>query len=338
MIFFIIPELEKIIQRLILCLQILLKIKLIFFQQKKIFMMNTHGWSMLFRLILLKIVQISFFWIKFFKKIFLFFKKRFWFQILDRKQERHAIVIYDIDKEKFITAVEEQTKYWINVKHNAIYFYGDGSDDLIYATQNLNDDGLRHLHLFKFDKQQNIYKINKQLTGFEFNKNEKNNLIENNEKETKWEINNFWVDEKNEKIYFTSNKDIIIQENLYLLNLKDLKIKKITNENYFYYNFNFNFFSNKCICERSSFKSNVETLLINLEDIEKNDKFNFNLVEFMENYETRNLLFSNILKSNQKQNFFNFRNSNNDLIFGQVILPVNYDKNKSYGMVLYVYR
>jgi dipeptidyl-peptidase 4 len=119
-----------------------------------------------------------------------------WLEFIDRKQEKRTIAILKGDEFEVIYE-EEISEYWINVS-DIFYEYKNG---VIISSEKT---GFRHLYHVDFE---NGYEVS-QLTDGE------------------WGVKSIWVDEENEIIYFTGTKDSFIENHLYKLNFKNLKIER----------------------------------------------------------------------------------------------------------------
>jgi dipeptidyl-peptidase 4 len=108
---------------------------------------------------------------------------------LNREQTQTRLISIDTNDKKIEIIDEFKSDIWINVTDVKVFF----SDKRIIASEK---DGFNHLYLFENDKIT-------QLTKGE------------------WVVFNAWGDEKNNLIYFSANKDSVLETHLYCFSLND---------------------------------------------------------------------------------------------------------------------
>jgi dipeptidyl-peptidase-4 len=132
-------------------------------------------------------------------------EKFIYIQVLNREQNHMWLNKYDVSNGKMVkTLFEETNDKWVEPEEN-IHFLNNNNNEFVYMSER---DGYYHAYLCNTDG-----KILKQLT--------KGN----------WVITEFkGFDSKNTKMYFMATKDSPLENNLYSVNLKSLKITRLTNE------------------------------------------------------------------------------------------------------------
>ena len=132
-------------------------------------------------------------------------EKFIFIQVLNRAQNHLWLNKYDAISGKLIkTLFEEQNDKWVEPEE-PIHFLNNNSKEFVFMSER---DGYYHAYLCNTNG-----KIVKQLTKGE------------------WVITRFMgFDKKNTKMYFMATKDSPIERHLYVLDMKSLKIKKITQE------------------------------------------------------------------------------------------------------------
>ncbi len=126
-------------------------------------------------------------------------------QVLNRGQNHMWLNKYDAKNGKLVkTLFEEKNDKWVEPEE-PIHFLNNNSKEFVFMSER---DGYYHAYLYNSDG-----KLIKQLTKGE------------------WVITRFiGFNKKNSKMYFMATKDSPIERHLYVLDMKSLKIMKITQE------------------------------------------------------------------------------------------------------------
>ncbi len=132
-------------------------------------------------------------------------EKFIFIQVLNREQNHMWLNKYDVSTGKMVkTLFEETNDKWVEPEEK-IHFLNNSNDKFVYMSER---DGFYHAYLCNTEG-----KILKQLT------------------KGSWVITAFkGFDSKNTKMYFMATKDSPLENNLYSVNLKTLKITRITKD------------------------------------------------------------------------------------------------------------
>jgi len=130
-------------------------------------------------------------------------EKFIYIQVLNREQNHMWLNKYDAVSGKLVnTLLEEQNDKWVEPEEG-LHFLNNKNDEFVFMSER---DGFYHTYLYNTEG-----KLLKQLTQGE------------------WIITKFMgFDAKNTKMYFMATKDSPIERHLYSLDMKSLKVKKIT--------------------------------------------------------------------------------------------------------------
>jgi hypothetical protein len=155
---------------------------------------------------------------------------KIWLQLLDRKQQHTAYVLFDVDKQEFQVLYEESTDVWINVGH-IFEVLSDGSVIILSEKTGFN-------HLYHIDATGKM----KQLTKGDW-------VVFSDE---------IWVDEKRKLVYFTATKDTPLEKHLYVTSLNQEENEnpiRLTELGYYHNSFAFNQDKSAFCCSLSSITS-----------------------------------------------------------------------------------
>lgn len=226
-------------------------------------------------------------------------EKYIFIQVLNREQNHMWLNQYDALNGKLVkTLFEEQNEKWVEPEEQ-IHFLNNNSNQFVFMSER---DGYYHAYLCNTDG-----KILKQLTKGE------------------WIITKFMgFDKKNTKMYFMATKDSPIERHLYVLDMKSLKIKKITQE------------AGTHSIKLSPDKSLAIDIYSNYTDISrqyqmvstskaKNIKILKKNVDIFKDFELGEMTIDK-LKAND----------GTDLYY-RLIKPTNFDASKKYPVIVYVY-
>jgi dipeptidyl-peptidase 9 len=260
-------------------------------------------------------------------------------QLLDRQQQ-HLLYIA-IDQNEFredttpLTQIhsmsgiqilkEETTSVWINI-HDLTYHYDDGSGRILFASETT---GFRHLYLLSPPSQERTsdrYHVRAITQG------------------DSWQVDDdiLVVDEKRELVYFMGTKDSPLEKHLYVastaLNAVPTKISRLTPAG-FWHDVTFE-------------KEKTERFVSVFSNVKQNFKVQIFQIVYSDNekelpskavaiYDVRlpNELLAPLSVSFpiSPPEFFDFVSSRGEKIFGCFYKPPNYEHNKRYPTVLYVY-
>lgn len=264
------------------------------------------------------ILQNEFKWSEYVVDAGWFSLNKIFLKLIDRRQKHFVIALYDIESKKSIILVEEKDEeYYINV--SPVLFFFKDKKRYIYGSEK---DGFHHLYLNEI-KNDGKTGSPTQLTNGSWIVDLKQNIK---------------VDEDEEIIYFQGRKDSHLQNNLYSVDLKEKKIKRILPKG----------FHHQDICISENFSkiyscfSNLEnppTGSIFIKDKEKNSyKFDLNVYKKELNQFTKERI--------SQPSIFNFKSKlTNSIIYGIVYPPsreimeheLKKNPKKKFPAVLYVY-
>nr|QBK88429.1 MAG: S9 family peptidase [Mimivirus LCMiAC01] len=150
-----------------------------------------------------------------------------WMKLLDRKQKKYCIVLYDyIAQTSEIIHEETCDKYWINVSP-VLYFFEDGTMRIIIGSEK---SGYHHLYLVKhYEWEPEVFIISKALTSGEFSVAQKSFGQSGITGQS-----SIIVDEKNKKIYFTGRGSSPLIQELYEVSLESGKMVSIGEKGYYH--------------------------------------------------------------------------------------------------------
>ena len=224
-------------------------------------------------------------------------EKHVFIALLNREQDYMKLNQYDAKTGAFIkTLFEESNSRYVEPSH-PLYFLPNNSSQFIWVSRR---DGWNHLYLYDISG-----KMIKQLTS------------------GKWEVKEFaGFDKKGNTVFFYSNKDEITGNHFYALDIKKLKITRITNElgthrvqatfdGAFYLDTYNNLETANEITLKDS-KGKVKTVLL----------------------KNRNHLSEYVLPETQ---LFTIKNKQGDNLYCRLIKPVGFDSIKTYPVFIYVY-
>lgn len=222
----------------------------------------------------------------------------FWFQRLNRLQNKLEIFICDAQTGQTKLIYQEENPYYIEITDN-LYFFENKKQYLLTSEKN----GYNHIYIHSIDG-----KTTKQITSGD------------------WDVSEvIFIDEKNKWIYYTSKENG--PENLMLYRIDfDGKYKKLLFESPGYYNATFSTNGSYFVLEYSNSNTPTQYSIYNYKlnkiiDIEKNDK----LIK-----KTKEYGFVN-------KEFFSFTTSENVKLHGWMMKPAQIDLTKKHPVLVYVY-
>ena len=225
-------------------------------------------------------------------------EKFIYIQVLNREQNHMWLNKYDVSNGKMVkTLFEETNDKWVEPEED-IHFLNNNSDEFVYMSER---DGFYHAYLCNIDG-----KIIKQLT--------KGN----------WVITSFeGFNNDNSKMYFMATKDSPLENNLYSVDMKSLKITRLTNDDGTHY-ISFNKDKSLFIDKFSSLSVAAQYQIVNTKKgavtkVIKSD------TETLKDYTLGEMTIDK-LKADD----------GSDLYY-RLIKPVNFDPNKKYPVIVYVY-
>ncbi len=225
-------------------------------------------------------------------------EKYIYIQVLNREQNHMWLNKYDVSTGKMIkTLFEETNDKWVEPEEK-IHFLNNNNNEFVFMSER---DGFYHAYLCNTDG-----KILKQLT--------KGNWVVT-------QFNGFSDD--NSKMFFMATKDSPLENNLYSLNMKTLKINRLTKEGGTHHiRFNsdkslfFDKFSSLSIAAKYQIIDSKKAVV---------RKVILSDTETLKDYTLGEMTIDK-LKSED----------GSDLYY-RLIKPVNFDPNKKYPVIVYVY-
>ncbi|KAL0478630.1 DPP9, partial [Acrasis kona] len=234
--------------------------------------------------------------------------------LLERSQQRSAIVLINPKHDSSRTILEEKSESWINVK-DSNYFLRNGN--LIHLNETLT--GFNHLYMYVVDAK-GQFALKKQITSGDWQVDFNNCKI--------------YLDEPMSIVYFMGTKDTFLERHVYYTNYESDSnvIERITDLNYDHDQITFNGTRTRMICNRSNLSGVVECIVYekSLLDNKWSKLHVLDCTCHYSGYMCRN--FPIIVPK-----IFRFYNSSQDLLCGCYYLPEKYDPNKSYPALLYIY-
>ncbi len=216
---------------------------------------------------------------------------------LNREQNHLKLVKINLNTLKTQTILEESYKTWINI--NNIFYLFKNNKDFLWGSER---DGFLHIYFYDITNK----KIKKITRG-------------------SWAVTALLgVDEENKKIYFTSSMNNPLESHLYSVDFKGKTLEKITSKegwhkvigispDFKYYIDNYSSTLFPDVIYLKSFKNESEKYILNGKEL---------------NLETTYNLREPVFKSIQK---------NGIKYYTEMFLPQNFDKNKKYPVLIYVY-
>ncbi|KAL9655051.1 hypothetical protein ABK040_008834 [Willaertia magna] len=228
--------------------------------------------------------------------------------LLDRLQQHACYILFNVETKEVTKVLEESIpEYWFNVKRSFKFL---NKDKAIISSE--AKTGFNHLYLLERNPSTVEFSCT-ELTYGDW-------MVENE---------NIWVDEAN--IYFASTKDTPLESHLYKLNIKTKEITRLTTPGYFHFDITFNSDLTSFICTGSSLNSINQVLVYHKAN---NGEFvhTFNITYPLKSPEQLNLGFECSIPK-----IFNFETTDGITLYGCYFLPPNYDSNKKYPCVVYIY-
>ena len=217
--------------------------------------------------------------------------------VLNRGQDHLKLNQYNAKTGEFVKTLFEESNERYVEPETGLYFLNSKPDQFVWLSER---DGYKHLYLYNIEG-----KLLKQLTKGD------------------WLVTNFLGFDKNDKMaFFTATKESPIQRNIYSLNLKTLKINRLSpdhgthraflNENGKYLIDRFS--STDITREIKIISAKGKELQVLLEN--KDPLTNYKLGEM---------------------SIFTIKNDNGDDLYCRMIKPVDFDSTKKYPVIVYVY-
>ena len=219
-------------------------------------------------------------------------------QRLNRHQNHLELLSVDPYNGKASLVLEEKTDTYIDV-HDNLRFYDDDS----YFLWTSEKSGFNHIYIYNIEGK----KI-RQIT------------------EGNWEVTKFYgYDQKNKTLYYQSTEKSPLQRDVYSINVFGKKKKLLSTErgtNNAQFSKNFKYFINT---HSSANTPNVIDLYNNKGKKQRTIKNSNQLTETLKEY---NLT---------EKEFFQFTTEQGVSLNGWMMKPVNFDENKKYPVLMYVY-
>jgi len=224
-------------------------------------------------------------------------EKYIFIAVLNRDQNHLKLNQYNAETGDFIkTLFEEKNERYVEPSH-PLYFLPGNSQQFVWLSRR---DGWNHLYLYDISG-----KLIKQLTS------------------GKWEVKDFaGFNQEGNRLFFYSNKDEIVGNHFYALDIKSNKLYAITSE-----------------AGTHQVKANDEgTLFIDT----------YNSINISNEIKIKNLKSKDILVLLKNRNhlqeyalpetrIFSIKNKNDDDLYCRMILPIHFDSTKTYPVFIYVY-
>jgi dipeptidyl-peptidase 9 len=234
-----------------------------------------------------------------------------WLTLLDRKQQRSALITLNPETGTTRIILEERSNIWVNVK-DTIHFLGDGR--LIYGNETIT--GYNHLYVYSSSDNTGSYRISKTIT------------CGNWQVDFAKENSNMWIDEDRSLVYFYGSKDTPLETHIYYASFAEAgDVTRITDLGSSHASVEFNSSRTRMVCTRSNVDIAPECLIYCLSE----SKW---MKQYIVEYSFRPTPVPFPLT---RPHLFSFINSSNDLLFGCYYFPPNYDRTRSYPVILYVY-
>ncbi len=217
---------------------------------------------------------------------------------MNRLQNELKFLLADVRSGKTKTIYHETNKYYIDITDN-LYFLKDGKHFLITSEK----DGYNHLYLYDMEGNE-VRQITK----------------------GKWEVTDFLgYDEKNDKLYFISTASSPLNREMYSINLKGKKLRKISTKegwNEVQWNPSFTYFINTF----SSVDTPLQYTICNaagksVRTLEDNSDFKERIVR----------------QGFHPKEFFDFVTQGGTKLNGWMLKPTGFDPHKKYPVLVYVY-
>ena len=219
-------------------------------------------------------------------------------QRLNRHQNHLELISINPTNGQPKTIYEEKDKYYIDI-HDNLTFYKDDSGFLWTSEK----DGYNHIYLFQINGKER-----RQIT------------------KGKWEVTDFYgYDDKNKILYYQSNEASPLEKDIYRINIwgkSKQKISDLQGTNNASFSKNYSYFINT-----HSDANNPNT--INLYD-----RSGTKLHTIKNSQKLRNTLSKYQLT---QKDFFSFKTDQGVTLNGWMMKPIDFDENKKYPVLMYVY-
>ncbi|MFP4090637.1 MAG: S9 family peptidase [Cyclobacteriaceae bacterium] len=220
---------------------------------------------------------------------------------MNRLQNRMELLFADATTGKTELVMKEEAKTYVDVESNdQLIFLPDGRHFLTTS----ESSGYRHIYLYRTDGS-----LVRQIT------------------DGAWEVTELTTyDPERELIYFTSTEESPLQRHLYSIKLNGKRKKKLT-EGPGTYEANFSPDHRYYVLYHSSVDSPLTVSLHEAPSARQISVLEDNqlLKEELQTYELGN------------KEFFTFRTPEDTLLYGYMIKPADFDPNKKYPVLMYVY-
>ncbi len=254
-----------------------------------------------------------------------------WMWLLDRKQQRSALVTIDASATNDMNievVVEECSDIWINTKQT-VHFLKEtkgtvGHQQRVLFGQEKN--GFNHLYLYERNAVTRQYQLVKPVT---FGND--------------WMVlfDHLWVDETSGTVYFMATKNSVLEDHLYSVSIDgtepNTNLTRLTPLGMHVQSVTFNHDFSKFVTIRSS-KNRQPIMTIHSRCPTPNSHSNTGQQQHYQEVEISFRRLTNSMSfSMTEPKFYSFTNDTLETIYGSVFLPPNYDQNQQYPCVLYVY-
>lgn len=263
--------------------------------------------------------------------------KNIWLQLLDRKQQKLALVVLPItdfecidnrDMERSSTAavlIEETSNIWINIC-NILYFFPESNNGVYKFIWSSECTGFRHLYLGEAEKcSPYAMSSRSQLPDKAvYAKNKISAITSGSWQVLDWPIS---VDLDKMRVYFLSNKTTPLESHLFVASLAPNRnpenVVQLTQNGY---------------SHKTTFNWNATKFLTMYSSVETPPSMSVYTVDTL----ISELQFSIVAPTKEMRDlptfhFFEFKNRTNHTIHGCYFTPPNYVKGKSYPTLLKVY-
>ncbi len=220
---------------------------------------------------------------------------------MNRLQNKLEIIHADVEKMKTEVVLTEEAKAFVEVSNADEIIYLSDKKHFLYTSER---SGYKHIYLYK-----NNGKLVRQITN------------------GNWDVAQFiGIDQKKDKLYFTSTEVSPLERHFYVIDIKgENKIKlssakgthTIESSPDFKYYINFH-------------SSSIQPTKITLVEMSTNKE----IAVLEDNKELTSSLAAYQFKDKE---FFNFKTSDNLQLDGYLIKPSNFDANKKYPLLMFVY-
>jgi len=234
-----------------------------------------------------------------------------WLWLLDRKQQRSALITVDTSRNDTCVEVviEEISDIWVNTKQTIHFLQGDATKQRVLFGQETN--GFNHLYLYERDSESGEYRLVRPVTHG-----------------NDWMVlfDHLWVDEQNSTVYFMATKDSALEDHLYSVSIEgeqpNANLTRITQLGMHVQHVTFNQDFSKFVTICSS-KTSEPIMRLHSKD-------GATEIDYRR-------LVTPLSFATADPKLYSFTNDTEETVYGSVFLPPNYDASQQYPCVLYVY-